>query len=96
MEGVGVLALLWRRGVDVAIQTYSDYHIDAIIGFASDSQRWRSTGLYGHPDTNKREESWLRLDRLASCSSLLLVCMGDFNELMHSKEKEGGSKRSVR
>ena len=80
----------------MAIQTYSDYHIDAIIGFASDSQRWRSTGFYGHPDTNKREESWLRLDRLASCSSLLLVCMGDFNKLMHSKEKEGGSKRSLR
>lgn len=28
----GGLALLWRRGVDVAVQTYLDYHIDAIIG----------------------------------------------------------------
>ena len=28
----GGLALLWRRGVDVVVQTYLDYHIDAIIG----------------------------------------------------------------
>lgn len=28
----GGLALLWRRGVDVVVQTYLDDHIDAIIG----------------------------------------------------------------
>ena len=92
----GGLALLWRRGVDVVVQTYLDYHIDAIIGSESDSQWWRFTGFYGNLDTNKKEESWLRLDRLASSSSFLLVCMGDFNELMHSKEKEGGSICPVR
>lgn len=80
----------------MAIQTYSNYHIDAIIGFALDSQQWRFIGFYGHPDTNKREKSWLRLDKLANSSSLLLVCMGDFNGLMHGKQKEGCSKRLAR
>lgn len=92
----GGLALLWKREIRVEIQTYSEHYIDAIIVPEGDSPRWRLTGFYGNPKTNKREESWSLLTRLARGNTLPWVCIGDFNELMHVGEKEGGSTRPAR
>ena len=42
----GGLALLWRKEINVDVQSFSDRHIDAIVmedrGF-----KWRITGFYG-------------------------------------------------
>ena len=59
-------------------------------------KKWRFTSFYGHPETRKREESWKLMERLSHRSNLPWVCMGDFNEIMHAKEKEGGGVRPVR
>ncbi|XP_075665201.1 uncharacterized protein LOC142634832 [Castanea sativa] len=59
----------------------------------SSKNQWRFTGFYGHPETNKQMESWRLLEELSSRSSLPWVCMGDFNEIMHEREKDGGNTR---
>ena len=51
----GGLALLWRDGVGVDIQTSSSHHIDALI--KQEGVAWRLTGFYGHPETLRRGES---------------------------------------
>ena len=90
------LALLWKKELKVSVQTFSDNHIDAIVNQGVSGHQWRITGFYGNPETSKRQESWLLLKRLASLNSLPWVCIGDFNELMHAREKEGGSTRSAK
>ena len=90
------LALLWKKELKVDVQSYSDSHIDAIIGQGEDGLQWRLTGFYGNPETSKWEESWLLLKRLSSLNSLPWVCLGDFNELMNGGEKEGGKARLVK
>ena len=42
----GGLALLWKEEADLHIQTYSPYHIDALIHNGKDPT-WRLIGFYG-------------------------------------------------
>ena len=92
----GGLALLWKKELKVSVQTFSDNHIDAIVDQGVTGHQWRITGFYGNLETSKRQESWLLLKRLATLNSLPWVCIGDFNELMHVREKEGGSTRPAK
>ncbi|XP_075645553.1 uncharacterized protein LOC142616624 [Castanea sativa] len=87
----GGLALLWKSSTRVDVQKYSPHHIDAIVTEEQGNKKWRFTGFYGNPETNKREESYRLLEKLSKSCDLPWVCMGDFNEIMHSGEKEGGS-----
>ena len=64
----GGLALLWRNGVDVDIQTSSSYHIDALI--KQEGVVWRLTVFYGHLETSRRRESWDLLRQLHASFSL--------------------------
>nr|POE70780.1 hypothetical protein CFP56_32095 [Quercus suber] len=91
----GRLPLLWKPSLVVEVQSFSKSHIDAIIKPGGVVEEWRFTGFYGNPETSKRVESWQLLKRLSRGNSLLWVCVGDFNELMHSGEKEGGSQRPL-
>ena len=78
------------------VQSYSNSHIDAIIGQGDDGMQWHLTSFYGNPETRKWEESWLLLKRLSSLNSLLWVCLEDFNELMNGGENEGGKARPLK
>lgn len=49
--------------------------------------------FYKHPETTRLSKSWALLETLSTCSDLPWVCMGDYNELMHASEKEGGNTR---
>ena len=78
------------------VQTYSPNHIDAIVTNDHGNRKWRFTGFYGHPETGKREESWRLLEVLERRYALPWICMGDFNEILHLREKVGGSLRPER
>lgn len=56
----GGLALLWKEGITVEVQTYSQSHIDAFIDGGADIGRWHFIGFYDNPDTTKRPESWAK------------------------------------
>ena len=52
----GGLALLWKSEVTVWVDSFSKYHIDAVVNGMT-SEPWRFTGFYGEPNTNYREEA---------------------------------------
>ena len=53
--GGGGLALLWKTGLDVWVDSFSKYHIDFIVHGGSENA-WRSTGFYGDPDTSRQNK----------------------------------------
>ena len=90
------LALLWKPGTEVQIRKYSQWYIEAFVDCENNGDLWRLTGLYGHFDTSKREETWTLLESLSGISNLLWLCIGDFNEIMSASEKEMGNIRPLR
>ena len=54
----GGITLLWVKGLDVKIKSYTRSHIDAIVTDPMSGFRCRIIGFYGNPDTNQRRESW--------------------------------------
>ncbi|XP_030946004.1 uncharacterized protein LOC115970518 [Quercus lobata] len=93
IKRAGGLALLWKNSLQVDILTYSPRHIDAIVTEKQGMKKWRFTDFYGHPETGKRAKSWKLLENLSQRSDLPWICMGDYNEIMYAKEKEGGGAR---
>ena len=89
----GGLALLWRNSTKVDVQTFSPHHIDAIVTDDHGNRKQRFTGFYGHPKTSRRDESRQLLEELERRHSILWICMGDFNEILHLGEKVGGKLR---
>ncbi|KAL0378750.1 UNVERIFIED_CONTAM: hypothetical protein Sradi_3180500 [Sesamum radiatum] len=90
----GGLLLLWRKDVDVWLQSFSAHHIDATVKSASCPDRWRFTGFYGYPEVGNRILGWSLLRRLAHQSVRPWVCAGDFNEVLAQHEKQGSLPRA--
>jgi len=84
----GGLALLWNEEVDLHIQTYSLNPIDAFI-FNNSNPPWRLTGFYGWLEEQWRKESCQLLKHLHTRFSIPWLCCSDFNEILHSFEKQG-------
>lgn len=58
----GGLAMLWQKELNVMISSYSKYHISAYITKGVEEERWFVTGVYGHPETSRRMETWSKLE----------------------------------
>ena len=86
----GSLALFWKDGVTLDVQSYAYDHIDAWIDGGSSIGWWHLTGFYGNLETDRRPESWAKLKFLKNSSSLPWLVIGDFNEIIGLSEKEGG------
>ena len=89
----GGLALLWRSEISIWVDSFSNYHIDAIVNGGT-KEAWRLTGFYGEPKTSRRCEGLSMLRMLSSKPRLSWCCIGDFNELLQVGEKKGGTPRS--
>ena len=85
MESLG---MFWKANCNLHIQTFSPNHIDAHI-LNENQQPWRLTGFYGYQKSSRKHESWRLLKHLQARSSLPWVCIGDFNDILHSDEKQG-------
>ena len=88
----GGLALLWKEeDVTIETQTYSPNHIDGRVH--TNGSMWRLTGIYRHPEEERKCETWRLMRHLHARASLPCVCLGDFNEILSSDEKNGGNLR---
>lgn len=90
----GRLALLWMKEVDLHIQTFTLNHIDALI-LNDLNTPWRLTGFYGWLEELRKHESWKLLRHLHTRHSPPWLCVGDFNESLTFKEKQGGLPKSL-
>ena len=45
------LALMWKNSSDVWVDSFSSYHISAIIKGGT-KEAWKLTGFYGEPETS--------------------------------------------
>jgi len=88
----GGLALFWKKGLKVDVESSSLNHIDVLIN-KSKEDGWSFTGFYGEPLTQRRLESWNLLRNLYGRFSIPWLCIGDFNEITKSHEKSGGRLR---
>lgn len=78
----------------VDTETYSPNHID-VRAHTQASPLWRLTGIYGHPEEQRKTETWRLMRHLHALASLPWVCLGDFNEILASDEKNGGVHRPM-
>lgn len=88
------MALLWNSEVVVDIKSYSRQYIDAIV-HVDNGRYWRCTGIYGNPESDKKQRTWTLLQRLAGLSSLPWLYFGEFNEILQLTEKTGKQDMSV-
>lgn len=91
----GGLVMLWKDDREVQIVNFSQRHIMETITLKGEDFSWTFTGFYGHPDRSVRENSWKLLSHMSTLSNSAWLCMGDFNEIVHSREKVGGAIRSA-
>jgi hypothetical protein len=86
----GGLALLWRNHINCRVINYSHNFINVEV--TSDKwSAWRFTGFYGHPEQERRRDSWDLLRSLAHDVSLPWCVMGDFNDMLSTEDKRGGT-----
>uniref|UniRef100_A0A8R7QRC4 Reverse transcriptase domain-containing protein n=1 Tax=Triticum urartu TaxID=4572 RepID=A0A8R7QRC4_TRIUA len=89
----GGLAMFWKKEVQLVVLPFvSKYHIDTEIA-EEDGFVWRFTGIYGEPKSDEKEKTWRLLRNLKQQNNKPWLCAGDFNEILHSWEKEGGPPR---
>lgn len=80
----GGLGLLWNVESMVVLNSFSSNHIDVNVG---EVDVWRFTGIYGFPEDTLKWKMWRLMERLAVGCGLPWLCVGDFNEILHDREK---------
>ena len=75
--------------MDLHVQTYTRNHIDALI-FNGSNPTWRLIGFYRWSEEQRKHESWQLLKHLHTRISAPWICVRDYNEILSSKEKQGG------
>lgn len=90
--GSSGLALLWHDDIDLKILNYSTNHIHASITDHFNCT-WIFTGIYRHPETHKRKDTWTLIKSLKPFDGMLWLLCSDFNEITYHSEKLGGHRR---
>lgn len=91
IEGV---ALWWKKDLQVLLLSFSPNHTDISVLVSGGSQALQMTGIYGFSSIEQRAKTWDLIRLLPGQHQMLWFIGGDFNEVMNSREKEGGRDRS--
>lgn len=89
----GGLALLWKAGVSVWVDSFLKYHIDSTIHGGS-KQVWKLTVFYGEPNSSHRSDGWNMSRILSSKTRLPWCCFGNFNEILEVHDRRGGAPKA--
>ncbi|KAK4381239.1 hypothetical protein Sango_2987400 [Sesamum angolense] len=88
------LSLLWRKDIEVWLQSFLGNHINVIVKFKECPTQWRIIGFYGNPDVARRKETWNLLRNPAKVSMRPWFCGGDFNVILGQHKKQGTLSRA--
>lgn len=86
------LAVFWKAFFNCEILNYSSQFINIMV-HDDEKGDWRLTSFWGYSDSSRRRESWDLLRSLSSLSTVPWCVIGDFNDLLTSEDKCGGSNR---
>ncbi|XP_042972741.1 uncharacterized protein LOC122304536 [Carya illinoinensis] len=92
----GGICFLWKDHVEVELLTYTQHHISLKVSAEGEQSPYLLTGFYGFPDAARRAASWELLRAIKPSVNLPWICIGDFNEILHSYEKFGAADRPFR
>ncbi|WCJ39882.1 hypothetical protein M5689_020833 [Euphorbia peplus] len=91
---LGGLMLMWCKEIDLAILGSCDHCIHFEILSSDGVMLWRGIVIYGWPQKGNKFKTWEMMRDLHQRENVLWVCFGDFNEVMYSLEKKGGTELS--
>ena len=83
----GGIALVWKPEVNLDVINFTDNHVLAKVVEAYGFE-WYLTGFYGWPEASQKHKSWALLKHLMSFVDGPWLCIGDFNAMLHSSEKQ--------
>ena len=63
-EKSGGLTMIWKKGTEIKLKSYSNSHINVVVEGEQDQAPWRATGFHGHTESSKRKISWSLLEVL--------------------------------
>lgn len=91
----GGLAMLWKDDTDITLHSMSLNHMGFVVSMSNDLN-WRLTGIYGHPEKYRKDDTWKMLVELGDGSTMPWLCLGDFNGILNHAEKQGGNSNNQR
>ena len=85
--GGGGLALIWKDEVKLEVINFTEHHILARV-VEEDGFAWMLTCFYGWLEASQKHKSWDLLKHLQSFVDGPWCCLGDFNAILNSSEKQ--------
>lgn len=87
----GGLALWWNDEVDLQVRAKSQNLFRCVLTItgAAAAAAWLVTFVYAPPSWNDRKIFWNTLQNLVETNGYPWLCLGDFNEIGWSWEKQG-------
>ncbi|KAA3486868.1 reverse transcriptase [Gossypium australe] len=92
----GGICLVWKEDIKVTLRSFSKNHIDVMVKEENTNVEWRFIGFYGSPYINCKNDSWTLLRKLGEDQSHPWQVKENFNEIMYTFEKVGGTPRDER
>ena len=83
----GGIALIWKPEVNLDVINFTENHVLAKV-VEADGFEWYLTGFYGWPEASQKHKSWALLKHLLSFVDGPWLCIGDFNAMLSSSEKQ--------
>ncbi|KAI9081418.1 hypothetical protein K1719_036564 [Acacia pycnantha] len=87
----GGIWILWSSKVDINILTNQVQFVHMNVSYASQNINFLFTAVYRSPQKQFRKYLWQDLTSLAESISNPWVLAGDFNAILNSNERQGGS-----
>lgn len=73
--------------MNLEVINFTDNHVLARV-VEEDSFEWFLTKFYGWPEASQKHKSWALLTHLMSFVNGPWMCIGDFNTILHTFEKQ--------
>ena len=86
----------WWNDINVKVISYSAHHVMVEVCDGNDRPSWATMGIYGWPELENKHLTWQLMRSIKEATSLPIIFFGDFNEILHGSEKDGGAIRRER
>lgn len=84
----GGLAIFWTTTCRIQLTLTTKNVLDARVFHVSQPTGWRLLCIYGHPNEACRILQWRKMSAKGTCITKPWLCIGDFNVILSSAEKE--------